>query len=205
MLERRCVYHLVTVVQELPIPQLFERKSESDWSNGKIKMRLLPTKYEIWMNDFRPYDHDIPYSLWAHSKRVNACLKTFNKKCSEQITKLFVFERYETTEKMFQTTQNIQEVFTEFLEWFDLKRRGFRQKMDADMVKASNGNIVKGKVPASHGGVANLLKTLTRTMEKQGASIESIAKVQYAVCIQAGIYIPDEFLEDVAVALDILK
>ena len=57
------------------------------------------------------------------------------------------------------------------------------------------------KTPSSHGGVANLLKTLTRTMEKQGASIESIAKVQYAICVQAGIYIPDEFLLDVATAL----
>ena len=38
-------------------------------------------------------------------------------------------------------------------------------------------------------------------MEKQGASIESIAKVQYAICVQAGIYIPDEFLLDVATAL----
>lgn len=59
--------------------------------------------------------------------------------------------------------------------------------------------------PQSHGGVANLLKTLTKTMEKQGADIKNIAKVQYAVCIQAGIYIPDEFLMDVAIATDILE
>lgn len=38
-------------------------------------------------------------------------------------------------------------------------------------------------------------------MEKQGAGIENIAKMQYTVCMQAGIYIPDEFIEDVAVAL----
>ena len=42
-------------------------------------------------------------------------------------------------------------------------------------------------------------------MEKQGADIKSIAKVQYAVCMQAGIYIPDEFIEDVAVALTIVE
>lgn len=56
--------------------------------------------------------------------------------------------------------------------------------------------------PQSHGGVANLLKVLTKTMEKQGADIQNIAKVQYAVCVQAGIYIPDEFIRDVAVTLD---
>lgn len=59
--------------------------------------------------------------------------------------------------------------------------------------------------PQSHGGVANLLKVLTKTMEKQGADITSIAKVQYAVCVQAGIYIPEEFIQDVAVAMDLLK
>ena len=58
------------------------------------------------------------------------------------------------------------------------------------------------KTPQSHGGVANLIKVLTKTMEKQGSDITSIAKVQYAICIQAGIYIPDEFIRDVAVTLD---
>lgn len=47
-----------------------------------------------------------------------------------------------------------------------------------------------------------MLKVLTKTMEKQGSDIASIAKVQYAVCVQAGIYIPDEFIRDVAVTLD---
>ena len=53
----------------------------------------------------------------------------------------------------------------------------------------------------THGGIANLLKVLTRTMEKQGADIRSIAKVQYTICRQAGILIPEEFIEDVAVIL----
>ena len=47
-----------------------------------------------------------------------------------------------------------------------------------------------------------MLKVLTKTMEKQGSDITSIAKVQYAICVQAGIYIPDEFIRDVAVTLD---
>ena len=55
----------------------------------------------------------------------------------------------------------------------------------------------------SHGGVANLLKVLTKTMHEQGSSIRTIAKVQYAICTQAGIYVPDEFITDVLVAADI--
>ena len=63
---------------------------------------------------------------------------------------------------------------------------------------------VKGKTPQSHGGVANLLKVLTKTMHERGSGIDTIAKVQYAVCVQAGIYIPDEFLTDVLVAQGIM-
>ena len=62
---------------------------------------------------------------------------------------------------------------------------------------------IKGKVPQSHGGVANLLKVLTKTMKEQGSGIDSIAKMQYAICVQAGIYIVPEFLTDVLVADEI--
>lgn len=58
----------------------------------------------------------------------------------------------------------------------------------------------RGRPPSSHGGVANLLKVLTKTMQESGASILSIAKMQYSVCMQAGIMLPDEFLTDVLVA-----
>lgn len=74
------------------------------------------------------------------------------------------------------------------------------EKMETDIQKVQE--LSARKTPQSHGGVANLLKVLTKTMEKQGADITSIAKVQYAVCVQAGIYIPEEFVRDVAVTLD---
>ena len=61
-------------------------------------------------------------------------------------------------------------------------------------------NVYKN-VRGNQGGVANLLKVLTKTMERQGADIRSIAKVQYSICQQAGIMIPEEFIEDVAVVL----
>lgn len=69
-----------------------------------------------------------------------------------------------------------------------------------NMVTKQHG--VPAKIPSAHGGVANLLKTLTKTMIMQGSSVRTIAKVQYAICQQAGIYIPSEFLTDVATVLE---
>lgn len=92
-------------------------------------------------------------------------------------------------------------LLSKFQSWFDNKRKEFR--MTFDITDSKKQILENGKRPNSHGGVANLLKVLTKTMEKQGASIENIAKVQYTICMQAGIYIPDEFIEDVAVALHI--
>ena len=53
----------------------------------------------------------------------------------------------------------------------------------------------------SYTGVASLLKILTKTMELQGAYISTIAEVQYSVCKQAGIDIPEEFITDTLGAL----
>lgn len=108
---------------------------------------------------------------------------------------------YGTIEKAMDSTKNCEDLFQKFLDWFDEKRRDFRMSFDIQECKTEL--LKSGKRPNSHGGVANLLKTLTKTMEKQGADIASVAKVQYSICMQAGIYIPDEFLEDVAVALNI--
>ena len=74
--------------------------------------------------------------------------------------------------------------------------------MEKELMNA-NGDLARLKKPNSHGGVANLLKVLTKTMQEQGADIRSIAKMQFAVCKQANIYLPEEFLTDVATTLDI--
>lgn len=108
---------------------------------------------------------------------------------------------YGTLEKAINSTESFVELWNGFAIWFDLKRKNFMKKMELDLSKMTE--VTKRKTPQSHGGVANLLKILTKTMMTQGADITSIAKVQYAVCTQAGIYIPDEFIRDVAVAMDI--
>lgn len=79
------------------------------------------------------------------------------------------------------------------------------ERTDALIASNTEAMAKKGKVPQSHGGVANLLKVLTKTMKEQGSGIDSIAKMQYTVCMQAGIYIIPEFLTDVLVADEIMK
>lgn len=92
-----------------------------------------------------------------------------------------------------------ENILSKFDKWFTKKRNESMNNIALEMAK-KNEKIFK---PTSHSGIASLLSVLTRTMEKQGADITSIAKVQYAVCVQAGVYIPEEFLLDVAIALDV--
>ena len=131
------------------------------------------------------------------------CVAFFNKK-SSFLCLIFLTQKYDgDLESAMTQTGKFEVLYQEFLNWFDDKRRDFQ--MEFNVSEAKKQMLENGKRPNSHGGVANLLKTLTKTMEKQGASIQSIAKVQYTVCMQAGIYIPDEFIEDVAVALEIME
>lgn len=130
------------------------------------------------------------------------CVAFFDKN-AEKICTAFMREEYhgDVEYAMFKT-MDFMVLFQKFLNWFADKRKEFQ--MQFNVSEAKKQMLENGKRPNSHGGVANLLKTLTKTMEKQGASIQSIAKVQYTICMQAGIYIPDEFIEDVAVALSIM-
>jgi len=101
-----------------------------------------------------------------------------------------------------------EEKFSIFMAGFEAyfrKRKAEFMEKTNDIIAQIPKELTKtGKIKtSSHGGVANLLKVLTKTMTEQGSSIMSIAKVQYAVCTQAGIWIPDEFITDVLVAADI--
>lgn len=131
------------------------------------------------------------------------CAAFFNRK-SSFLCLIFLTQKYDgDIEQAMSITGNFTTLYQQFLEWFDEKRRDFQ--MEFNVSEAKKQMLKNGKRPNSHGGVANLLKTLTKTMENQGASIQSIAKVQYTICMQAGIYIPDEFIEDVAVALSVME
>ena len=95
-------------------------------------------------------------------------------------------------------------LFEDFYNYFEERKTIFMEQTEKAIEAKVTALSAKGKHPQSHGGVANLLKVLTKTMHDQGASIYTVAKVQYAVCMQAGIYIPDEFLTDVLVAHEMI-
>lgn len=124
---------------------------------------------------------------------------------SERIVDGYIKERYgNDLRKAMSESGTYNRLHAEYLEYFADRREKFMDEMK-NALEVTKAKLAKqGKAPASHGGVANLLKVLTKTMQSQGASILSIAKVQYAVCIQAGILLPSEFLTDVLVAGDII-
>jgi hypothetical protein len=131
---------------------------------------------------------------------LKASCELYFEKHARQIISLFLSESYNSIEDAILKTDCFLELWNVFERWFDDRRNKFMENMKADIEEIRRISV--RKTPQSHGGVANLLKVLTKTMEKQGSDIASIAKVQYAVCVQAGIYIPDEFIRDVAVTLD---
>jgi len=118
----------------------------------------------------------------------------------------YIRKKYGTIEDAMRQTGTFSKLFDGFLEDFSKERIKFMEDMQAliDNAKQTALSQKRSKgVPRSHGGVANLLKVLTQTMKAQGSSIKTIAKVQYAVCMQAGILIPDEFITDVLVSANI--
>ena len=170
----------------------------------KGDMEDIPTNpFKNFVNDeFGWFD---TYLIGMSRRRAmchDKCVTFFNQK-SSFLCLIFLEQKYDgDLESAMTQTGKFEVLYQEFLNWFDDKRREFQ--MQFNVSEAKKQMLDNGKRPSSHGGVANLLKTLTKTMEKQGASIQSIAKVQYTICMQAGIYIPDEFIEDVAVALSVM-
>ena len=99
---------------------------------------------------------------------------------------------------------NYNNLRDDYIQYFGERRKKHLEKEQKDLEIATASLTGRIKAPQSHGGVANLLKVLTKTMVAQGSSIQTIAKVQYAICVQAGIALPTEFLTDVLVAEEIM-
>lgn len=163
---------------------------------------IYEEKYKAYFQESSWYQ----YSWWSGRQKWGLtyflhgkCEQHFEDN-SEKIISNFLHDTYGDIETAVLKTENFMELSEEFQMWFDERRAKFMEQTDTDIQKWKEA--CSATKPQSHGGVANLLKVLTKTMEKQGADIANIAKVQYAVCVQAGIYIPDEFVRDVAVTLD---
>ena len=127
------------------------------------------------------------------------CESWFFKNCGSMITGMFHANGWKNIGEAISNTKDYKELCNTWDKWFERKKEGFMKKQNEEIIELKG---VPAKVSGSHGGVANLLKILTKTMTQRGASLDTVAKVQWSVCRQAGIYIPSEFLTDVAVALD---
>lgn len=145
--------------------------------------------FPIWFKKGRPQ--------WAHVQSENF----FRDNSQVLINGFFVGYGYKDIADAIKQTATFNFLCYQWDVWYEEKRRRYMRKYKNKVEKMGK----QVKTPSSHGGIANLLKTLTKTMELQGASIQSVAKVQYTICMQAGVYIPDEFITDVNVAVDYEK
>lgn len=136
-------------------------------------------KYEAWA-----YFNDVADKLREHYLRVR-----WGRDLKKAMTESGTFEK----------------LFEDFYNYFEGRKARFMEQTEKLMDAQAAALAAKGKRPQSHGGVANLLKVLTKTMHDQGSSIYTIAKTQYVICMQAGIYLPDEFLTDVLVAHEMIE
>lgn len=174
-----------------------------------LSLKGEPQIQDIYAEKYKTYFQGsswYQYSWWS-GRRKWGLIYFLHGKCeryfednSEKIISNFLYDTYGDIEVAVLQTDSFMKLAEEFQNWFDERRAKFMERTDTDIQKWKEA--CAASKPQSHGGVANLLKVLTKTMEKQGADIQNIAKVQYSVCVQAGIYIPDEFVRDVAVALD---
>ncbi len=150
----------------------------------------------------------LPINKAARTKPGSLIRKSwmwFNEK-ADALCKAYIQQKFGgDIRKAMREAQTFSEFCLNFESYFTGRRFEFLKKTDMQIAERKSELTKAGKTPQSHGGVANLLKVLTKTMHEQGSTIVTIAKVQYAVCIQAGIYIPDEFLTDVLVAQEMLE
>lgn len=200
-LERHCVPRLRELAQSV-----FEEKCE----RKLLRLKGKPIRENEWDRKRITYFNGsdmYAFFPWDFSRKnlglLNFKAREYFQTNSAEITRLFINERYGSVVTAIEQTHYFTQIIKEFVKWFDKRREKFLEDMSTAIAEVKKFQMADK--PQSHGGVANLLKVLTKTMEKQGADITNIAKVQYAVCVQAGIYIPSEFIQDVAVAMDVIK
>ena len=181
---KRCSIRLVSIKGTKQEPNIFDRKYRTYFDGS------------TW----HQYSWFYGRSGCGYKYFIKGKCEIYFQKHAREIISLFIGEMHSNIGQAILDTDCFLQLWNEFGSWFEDRRKMFMEKMEVDIQNVRD--MSAKKTPQSHGGVANLLKVLTKTMEKQGADITSIAKVQYAICVQAGIYIPDEFIRDVAVTLD---
>lgn len=123
---------------------------------------------------------------------------------ADAICRAYIRKRYGYADRAMIYSGSFSVLFADFKKYFDERKNALMEKTENALQVQKTKLAKKGEKPQSYGGVANLLKVLHKTSLEQGSSVQTIAKVQFAVCMQAGIFIPDEFLTDVMTATDIM-
>ena len=200
--ERFCFSTFKSMCEEVFYEKCVMRLKLVTVKGEKYYPNVYDMKYDTYFqgNTWHQYSWYSGRSGFGYRYFLKIKCESYFQNHAREIISLFVSEKYGFVDKAVLNTSCFLELWNEFESWFDDRRNKFMENMGTDIQKVQE--LSARKTPQSHGGVANLLKVLTKTMEKQGSDISSIAKVQYAVCVQAGIYIPDEFIRDVAVTLD---
>ena len=198
-------------VETFELPSLVCLRNSREYTSAD-RQKAIDHRNDYFKDEPRWYDERFQDYSWVTWKSTGKSKAFFRAKCEKflhehigELAEHFCIAKYGSVKTAFVKTNHWIDLWNEFEEWYEERRKRFMAKMDTAIATNNKGEVIPTKKPNSHGGVANLLKVLTKTMEQQGADIRSIAKVQYAVCTQAGIRIPDEFLTDVAVALDVLE
>ena len=203
-------------LSELCAKELYEQCKAVQLRQPLVRLKGTPKKVDPFEHFFTgdEYWHleyaalpslDSRKGLWRKDSLVRKTWLYFNEN-SQRITDRYIRNRWNNDLRAAMTTMGrYDDLHKDFLAYFEDRRKKFLEQEEKAIAQAQTANLMNGSVPKSHGGVANLLKVLTKTMIAQGSSILTIAKVQYAICIQAGIMLPNEFLTDVLVADDMME
>ena len=199
--EHRAYYMAHNVIYDMASDYFHEKEKVPIKIKGRdvtASDRYAASGRSPWLDNPQYY-----FPKWAKkgvpNELDNKCESWFHKNCHKAIIGMFHANGWKNIEEAIAGAQDYKDLCNAWDKWFENRREEFMKKQNEEIIKVSG---VPAKVTGSHGGVANLLKILTKTMMQRGASLDSIAKVQWSVCKQAGIYIPNEFLTDVSVLID---
>ena len=179
MLEEQC-----RGVFEIACQEVIDRNTQLVRLKGWPKPKNEFENYFKWDDKFYTWDGWLVKKV-SDSRKDNIIRDAFLYFVhGEKLRDAYIKQKYGDLETAMRQTGKFSVLFNTFLEDFAYRRNKFMEQTN-DLLNLKTGELKRqGKLPQSHGG---------------------IAKVQYTICIQAGIYIPEEFVTDVLVSANIEK
>ena len=198
------------MLEEFCRPSIFDRCKEYVINPPLVQLKGKPlgegkfTDFFIWSDKFTVYENGIAKKLIRQTKYspLRLAVGLFSRNGAYLCDCMVNNEFFGNWEEAMRHYGTFNAMFEGFKKYYSMRKDLFMSETE-ELIREQTGKPPKiMKSPSSHGGVANLLKVLTKTMSEQGSSIRTIAKVQYAICTQAGIFVPEEFITDVLVATE---